>query len=579
MNKYLDLLLSYCDRLVKNQITEMTDPHFHGGILCPACALIHGRIADAVYPLSAAYHYTKDSRYLECAKAAVSWSEHNLRRTDGSYYNDKMKDWRGITVFSAISFGEALLYHGDCLDEQTRSSWEKIHKRLTDFVFKRFKEPDFKTNINYFAAYASAMAIAYRLTENEQYRTAAYEMADRVLENNVTADGLIHGEGSPEGGRRTPKGSFGVDIGYNVEETLPALTAFAHYMQDEGYMERIISLWRTHLEFMLPDGGWDNSFGTRHNKWTYYGSRTSDGAQTGLCYIWQRDPVFAETAERNFEAMRRCSSDGYLYGGPMYEEAGEEPCIHHSFTHAKAPAALIDSEFSHRTHTALPREREYGLLPFPSINVNLVSVGDFRATVSGYDCVKFHAAATGGGSLTMLYHRGYGPVFASSVAKYGITEFLNMQHTRTFEGAECSTPRIQLGDLSSVNSIDCTLFAEKREERVMLRASGVLRDCYGGVGEGYSLEYLFGEDGLTLTVTSDAGGELILPVIGGNGAKASADGLIATLRRGEHTVELCSKAPITVGEETFNPVGGFLTAPFKISLDKGTPCTVTLRIK
>lgn len=29
----------------------------------------------------------------------------------------------------------------------------------------------------------------------------------------------------------------------------------------------------THLEFMLPDGAWDNSWGTRSFKWTYWGGR------------------------------------------------------------------------------------------------------------------------------------------------------------------------------------------------------------------------------------------------------------------------------------------------------------------
>ena len=37
----------------------------------------------------------------------------------------------------------------------------------------------------------------------------------------------------------------------------------------------------THLEFMLPDGAWDNSWGTRSFKWTYWGGRTSDGFMGG----------------------------------------------------------------------------------------------------------------------------------------------------------------------------------------------------------------------------------------------------------------------------------------------------------
>ena len=34
---------------------------------------------------------------------------------------------------------------------------------------------------------------------------------------------------------------------------------------------------KSHLAFLLPDGGLDNSMGSRSCKWTYWGSRTSDG--------------------------------------------------------------------------------------------------------------------------------------------------------------------------------------------------------------------------------------------------------------------------------------------------------------
>ena len=46
-----------------------------------------------------------------------------------------------------------------------------------------------------------------------------------------------------------------------------------------GQLREVIASMRTHMEFMLPDGGWDNSWGTRNYKWTWWGSRTSDGCQ------------------------------------------------------------------------------------------------------------------------------------------------------------------------------------------------------------------------------------------------------------------------------------------------------------
>src|SRR5580658_144850 len=50
-NLYSDLLMTWCDGLTDHQVTSIHDLTLYGGILCPACALIHGRCADAVYPL------------------------------------------------------------------------------------------------------------------------------------------------------------------------------------------------------------------------------------------------------------------------------------------------------------------------------------------------------------------------------------------------------------------------------------------------------------------------------------------------------------------------------------------------
>jgi hypothetical protein len=45
---YSRLLKTWCDGLIARQIVAMRDPTLDGGLLCPACALIHGRCGDAV---------------------------------------------------------------------------------------------------------------------------------------------------------------------------------------------------------------------------------------------------------------------------------------------------------------------------------------------------------------------------------------------------------------------------------------------------------------------------------------------------------------------------------------------------
>ena len=180
MKEYYDLLKSWCDKVLEYQIKEIKDKNFYGGILCPACAVIHGRIGDSVYPLTAMYDYTGDEKYLEGARLAVEWAENNVRRKNGGYFNDKAHSWMGISVFSAISFGEALLYHGDCLDKETREEWTKIFVRLSDFVCEFFAPGKNITNINYHASTAAALSFAYILTGNERYKNTAYALAEYV---------------------------------------------------------------------------------------------------------------------------------------------------------------------------------------------------------------------------------------------------------------------------------------------------------------------------------------------------------------------------------------------------------------
>src|SRR5579875_3593649 len=60
---YADLLHTWCDGLLAHQIA-LGNPAAHGGLLCPSCALIHGRCGEAVYPLLRMAHTTGQDRYL-----------------------------------------------------------------------------------------------------------------------------------------------------------------------------------------------------------------------------------------------------------------------------------------------------------------------------------------------------------------------------------------------------------------------------------------------------------------------------------------------------------------------------------
>src|SRR5215471_15450307 len=123
-NLYSQLLQTWCDGLIARQVTAFREPALYGGLLCPACTLIHGRCGDAVYPLLRMAHSTGNSKYTQAAILVHEWSEQQVSRPDGSWVNDvNLSQWKGITVFHAISLAEALYHHGSLLDSNVRWSW------------------------------------------------------------------------------------------------------------------------------------------------------------------------------------------------------------------------------------------------------------------------------------------------------------------------------------------------------------------------------------------------------------------------------------------------------------------------
>src|SRR5689334_5949543 len=134
-NLYSQLLQTWCDGLIAHQITAFREPALYGGLLCPACTLVHGRCGDAVYPLLRMAHSTGNSKYKDAAILVHEWSEQQVSRPDGSWVNDvNLSSWKGITVFHAIALAEALHHHGGILDSGTRRKWTDRLARAAKFL-------------------------------------------------------------------------------------------------------------------------------------------------------------------------------------------------------------------------------------------------------------------------------------------------------------------------------------------------------------------------------------------------------------------------------------------------------------
>ncbi len=56
----------------------------------------------------------------------------------------------------------------------------------------------------------------------------------------------------------------------------------------------------------------------------------------------QEEPEFAVGAWRNLKLLRACTEEGLLYSGPHMREKGELSCVHHSFSHAKVLAMILE---------------------------------------------------------------------------------------------------------------------------------------------------------------------------------------------------------------------------------------------
>jgi len=602
---YTALLQHWCDGLLAHQITGISDPAVHGAFACPACGILHGRCGDAVYPLLRVAHTTGNAKYLHAALQVHAWSEQNLSRADGSWINDvTLSSWKGITVFRTIALAEALQHHGTLLDAATRRQWTARLARAAKFL------DGFITietgNINYPVTSSLAFTLCGQVLGDTHYLDRAHGMAHQALDY-FTANNFLFGEGHPVLSV-TPKGCHPVDLGYNVEESLPSLALYALLNNDTPALNQVVAALRTHMQFMLPDGGWDNSWGTRNYKWSYWGSRTADGCHPAYVLLAAYDPAFREVAQRNLEQMAACTHDGLLYGGPDYFLHGDRACIHHTFTHAKALATVLDRDHSQLTssqRTKLPRDEAYGVKTYPEIGTRLAAIGDWRATVTDYDFnyveeVQTNGSSKGGhvtgGALSFLYHCGVGPLLTASMTEYSMIEISNQQ-VFLDKPHMSLTPRIEYvtdkNTYTSVNDYTAQILSKASPTSIAFDADGRIlttnRQSVSSEEVRYHLSYFLYASIVEITATAGAAHSLdgslrfLLPVISrtGEAIERPYDHTIC-IRKPKGTVVVSVDAPHSFEpvpeERTFNLVPGFECIPLTIAMQSGKELRIRLEV-
>lgn len=563
----------------------------NGSVACDACpGLRHGRAVELVHPFVARWRASGETRWLDAAAAAVERAERDLRRPDGCYANDPGDGWFGTTEFAQTALAKALVAGGGALPSGLSGRWRAILRRLSDWLRAWIDPPDFVVNVNYRAAHALAMELAARVLGDASYRISGTAQARRCLAQIAPADGLLYGESRPETAV-SPRGLRGVDAGYNLEETLPALAEWAELAGDADALAAVLRCARAHLAFLLPDGAIDNSFGSRSYKWSYWGSRTSGGVLPLLAALARAgDAVAAARIPAVLSLWERCTTrEGLLAGGPHYEAAGEPVCVHHTISHLPSLVAFLAAPCRPDAGpTCAEPDGSNGILHFPTCGAHVATCGAWQATFSESD-VRFHGTgdeSVGGGCLSLLWQGAIGPVFAATVARYGRPEPNNMQESLTDPGTRCLSPRVETPDgaFTSVCAHDVRFAVREEGHAVRAEADGSLRGLDGAGGPAFSLCHRLSPDGLEIRVRCDAPARLVLPVVAlpDETAALSADGLSATVAKRGGALALRASRPLAILEtarrdgRAFCPCPGFLCVPFSLPLSPGEEARVAL---
>lgn len=596
-----ELLMEWVETLLTYQISH-SDPSLDGGLLCPACGRIHGRCGDAVLPLMYAAERTSNNKYIIAAKRLMKWME-NVHQPDGSWMNDiNVSDWNGTTVFAAISLYEALHHYDYLLDDSTKNVWqdrlltagEFIYRN--DFIYSRRREGMRNMNVNYSASATYALFALGKKFNRIEFIEKAEQIASDLkpffTENNY----FLYGEG-PEITKKTKNGCFPVDLGYNVEESLPNMMSYAIMANDNELKELIQKSMDTHLEFMLPDGAWDNSWGTRSFKWTYWGGRTSDGMMGGFAIPdSEKNPEYYEAIRRNISLLKKATYDGLLHGGMNYADCGIKPCIHHTFGHAKALASFLSLPIATPPRTLLLRDKNYGTKYFKDIHTWLVAEDDWKATVTGYDAeYKVKGTHPMGGALSMLWHKKTGPLFAATMNKYSMIEAPNMQ-SYLKENKMSGTPRVELtenGEIySNLDDLNTQIKYSKKGNAHVFNVIAHLvnnEQEYSSFGNhAVEIIYTFENENASIECKIPKSflgkARLILPIISAPDENVFEKENEISVNKLQSTLFLKSNTTLSIAQtdvngRIFNPVPGFSFIPISVEPNSNGLIFVNLNVK
>ncbi|HTL09147.1 MAG TPA: hypothetical protein VL307_12840, partial [Chitinophagaceae bacterium] len=346
-----------------------------------------------------------------------------------------------------------------------------------------------------------------------------------------------------------------------------------------------------------PDGAWDNSWGTRNYKWTYWGSRTTDGCQAGYALLQQRDPRFYTVAMRNLQLMKACTHEGLLQGGPHLNTHHITPNVHHTFCHMKGLANVLNNAAAIGEAPAgkalLPRDSATGLRFFSDVQTWLFSMGDWRATVTGYDrnYKDFSNGHASGGTLSMLWHEKTGPILVASMNEYQLYEKDNMPvDDDPFSMPLTVQLQCRLGKevFASCSDLGATIEVKEANNQLWVNVSGRLvnarqQDPPTGALP-YQFTYICSNDRWEIHYDCQAAAQsgdvrMIIPLVCRSTERVTITGSSVRIEKGKGKVQVDANQPLialpTKGGRIFNHVPGMEAVPLALKQASGK---ITIRV-
>ncbi|MDR1089822.1 MAG: hypothetical protein LBL79_01995 [Prevotella sp.] len=486
-------MLSELNASVMRYVSQDKESPDYGAVNCPHCKLYHTRAAEIVYPFAFEYSKTKNKEYL---KAAINVGNRLIKQQqDNGSWLETPEEWTGTTTDQVLMMALAYPVLETHLSGKEQLSWLQSIEKAGDYLVE-VMSPRF-AGINYCATTTASLMFVNKLINKLSYREKARELAYQVVAK-MDQDYFLTGEGGRVFGAK-----YGIDPGYNMEMSLWGLALYARLAKDEKVMDIVEKSLEKHLYFIYPDGSMDASWGIRSNKWTCFGSGTSDGSQVLFSLFMDKNDQYRTAAIRNLQFLQTCMKDGVIGFGPLYYDIYDYlPCIYPTFTKAKNMAMSIAfAKADIGKMEDLPLDKK-GIHYFPTLNLSLVRTAQWCTTISAYnykdpagDRTKYmHRPA--GGAITNLWLNGHGYFQASSQTIYKRWEPMSFPD---IPAPLPLTPRIEFdgasGYFTNLYEFDALMITGNKTEDYFVSSLGELKNSKqqeGGIS--YRLTHRIGDN-------------------------------------------------------------------------------------